>query len=591
MKKNIFKILIALTLILIWQTPMEHTLAATCDRYWVGGTASWNGTALLKWSTTSGGIGGAAEPTATDNVCFDSGSGNVTVTVATSNRPALNIKFDGDGTSTKFVGTFAGSQGLQVSGSVTLASGITWTHTGTFNFISTSAQTLTSNGLAITSPINLNGTGSTVTLQDALNTTGRLTVTDGTFDANNKVVAVGGVTCTSNTNTRIITFGNQNWTISASFSCTGATGLTLNASGSNLYFTNVAQTIATSNSLSVLANVFYTGSGTCSFSSGTGIWGNVTVSSGTDFNVVPNIQINSLDFTGFTGTWSGSAAFKMAGNLTIASGMTVPNTGTTTNNLNGAITLNGNGVSIGGSYTVTGGGSVVVTQTSDFKLASTATLSMLITGGGTWNMAGYNLTAGLISATGSTTRTFTYSSGTIELTGTGTVFNVGTTNLTITANTATLKISDASASTKNTASGSVLAFPKNFYFTGAGSGSLTVNGNLTITGDFKIDTAPKTVLFNAGGTITVGSFTAVGSAGNEITINTSGGSTSTHKLVKTGGGTVVGDYLNIQHSIAEPYSTWFAGLNSTNNQATATAGNGWIFNTPAIYYGNFFFGM
>jgi hypothetical protein len=29
------------------------------DRYWVGGTDTWNGTALLKWSTTSGGVGGA----------------------------------------------------------------------------------------------------------------------------------------------------------------------------------------------------------------------------------------------------------------------------------------------------------------------------------------------------------------------------------------------------------------------------------------------------------------------------------------------------------------------------------------------------
>ena len=29
------------------------------DRYWVGGTAAWDGTAGTKWALTSGGAGGA----------------------------------------------------------------------------------------------------------------------------------------------------------------------------------------------------------------------------------------------------------------------------------------------------------------------------------------------------------------------------------------------------------------------------------------------------------------------------------------------------------------------------------------------------
>jgi len=43
------------------------------DHYWVGGTGNWSNTA--HWSTTSGGAGGAAAPTTSDNVFFDSNSG------------------------------------------------------------------------------------------------------------------------------------------------------------------------------------------------------------------------------------------------------------------------------------------------------------------------------------------------------------------------------------------------------------------------------------------------------------------------------------------------------------------------------------
>ncbi|MCU0353457.1 MAG: hypothetical protein MUD08_06915, partial [Cytophagales bacterium] len=41
-------------------------------RYWRGGTGSWNSAA--NWSTTSGGVGGASVPSATDAVVFDANS-------------------------------------------------------------------------------------------------------------------------------------------------------------------------------------------------------------------------------------------------------------------------------------------------------------------------------------------------------------------------------------------------------------------------------------------------------------------------------------------------------------------------------------
>jgi len=52
-------------------------------RYWVGGTATWDGTAGSKWSLTSGGVGGQAVPTSADDVIFNNASGINTVTIAT----------------------------------------------------------------------------------------------------------------------------------------------------------------------------------------------------------------------------------------------------------------------------------------------------------------------------------------------------------------------------------------------------------------------------------------------------------------------------------------------------------------------------
>lgn len=52
------------------------------NRYWVGGTGTWDTLNVLNWSTTSGGVGGASVPTASDNAYFDTNSGSGTVSVA-----------------------------------------------------------------------------------------------------------------------------------------------------------------------------------------------------------------------------------------------------------------------------------------------------------------------------------------------------------------------------------------------------------------------------------------------------------------------------------------------------------------------------
>ena len=106
------------------------------DRYWVGGTGTWDGTSTTNWSASSGGSSGASVPTSADNVFFDAnsnvGTGAFTVTMATTPRVCNDITISGlDGAM-----TLAGSAiGLTVSGSLSFpATNFTPTYTGTTTF-------------------------------------------------------------------------------------------------------------------------------------------------------------------------------------------------------------------------------------------------------------------------------------------------------------------------------------------------------------------------------------------------------------------------------------------------------------------------
>lgn len=52
------------------------------NRYWVGGTGTWDNASTAFWSATSGGSGGASVPTTSDTAIFDANSGSGTVTTS-----------------------------------------------------------------------------------------------------------------------------------------------------------------------------------------------------------------------------------------------------------------------------------------------------------------------------------------------------------------------------------------------------------------------------------------------------------------------------------------------------------------------------
>lgn len=135
------------------------------NRYWVGGTANWDATAGTKWATTSGGAGGAAVPTSSDDVFFDVNSTGVCTLTVLSSFNGLDF--------TGFTGTFnigtGGTlrQNSGATGNITMGTGGTYgTSVGsTLQFNGTS--TFTSNGVSVPWFFNVS-TNSNVTLADDL---------------------------------------------------------------------------------------------------------------------------------------------------------------------------------------------------------------------------------------------------------------------------------------------------------------------------------------------------------------------------------------------------------------------------------------
>jgi hypothetical protein len=287
-------------------TSGTFTITYPTTRYWVSGTGNWDASTTTNWAYSTGGTGqNAPVPTSTNAVFFDGNSGGGIVTItATSN--CINL------TTTGFTGTITGSSALNIYGSMTLSSGITFSYSGALSFLSTTiGQTITTAGKTLPA-VNFNGSGGAWTLQDnwtassiSLNT-GSLTTnnvnistvsfgTSGTLILGSStitltgtgVIWIGGGTLTSGTSTIVISD-----TSSSSKTFTGA-GLTYY----NLTFTggtgvNIIQGSNTFNALGIT-----TPPSTINFTAGT----TQTVNA---FNVTGTAgNLNILQSTSSGSTW------------------------------------------------------------------------------------------------------------------------------------------------------------------------------------------------------------------------------------------------------------------------------------------------
>jgi hypothetical protein len=219
------------------------------DRYWVGGSGTWDATSTANWSASSGGASGASAPTLADNVIFNALSNATlyTVTVGT-NAVALDITAAGPLTG-NVTFAFGATGNINCYGSFTLAAtGITWSSSGGsgMNFLATTTgKTLTTNGVNLSNTgINFNGAGGGWTLGSAYTSAAGVAVTQGTLSTNNFNITAAGLNSTG-TATRSFVLGSSTISVSAvtAINITQLAGITFNAGTSTINCTAATATI------------------------------------------------------------------------------------------------------------------------------------------------------------------------------------------------------------------------------------------------------------------------------------------------------------------------------------------------------------
>lgn len=197
-------------------------------------------------------------------------------------------------------------------------------------------------------------------------------------------------------------------------------------------------------------------------------------STGTCTIATGNTGARSINCTGFTGTISISIAFTVSGSVTLSTGMTWTAGGGSQVVFNGTGTLTTAGKTFSSVLLDTAG----VTLTLGDALTSNGVVAVLR---GTFNTAGFAITAPQINCSSSNTRVINLGASTVTLTGSSlTFFAFTTTGLTFNSGTSQINLT---SSTANISSGG-LTF-HNVSFTGTAAGSRSISGantfnNLTL---------------------------------------------------------------------------------------------------------------
>ncbi len=461
------------------------------DRYWVGGTGTWNTTSTTNWSATSGGAGGASVPTVADSVFFDQAS-TYTVTM-TGALACLDINVTG-GTVTFQNGT---TPTLNVRGSISFIAGTIWNTTGLITCSAIDARTITTNGVLVNSPITFNGTGGTWTLQDNLTlaSTRTTTLTTGTL-ALGSFILTTGVFNSSGSSARTINFGTgkivlnrsatdtiwttatvTNLTVTGTslVECIGGgtavtktinTGALSEANSINFSFLETTGTVtytftagnsfrnlnitgpgsgATTTFSNIAINIFGSfthtaGVGTVAFTAGTNAW-TFAATSGS-YNIT-NIAGFTYDFPWTFGSATSSATWTLVNNLTLGATRQLTLT-------NGTTDFNSKTLSAAGITILTGTPTIANTGTASFTITlpithtsgsftlpfdfTTSSASGYTFTAGTLALSSFTLTTPAFSSSGTGVRTLNFNTGKIVLNGGSgvTIWNTSTaTNMTI----------------------------------------------------------------------------------------------------------------------------------------------------------------
>lgn len=277
------------------------------DRYWVGGTGTWNNTTTTNWSATSGGGGGASAPTSADNVFFNSASNATAYSVTVStNATCADMTMSGPAAGNV---TWAGSSALAIFGSISVAStGVTRSFSGNLTLSGAATGRTISIGVTLAGAVNINGAGGTWALTSALNiSTGSLTMTAGSLDTAGFTLTASAITFPNGSSVKSLTLGASSVTLSGTTPFTiasASTNYTFNAGTSTISFSNAAtMTISAPTGYTIpFYNVSISTSGAATF----------TISAATSYN---NFTSSSLVSTT-------ARAIILGGNMTVSGALT-----------------------------------------------------------------------------------------------------------------------------------------------------------------------------------------------------------------------------------------------------------------------------
>lgn len=493
------------------------------DRYWVGGSGTWNTTSTTNWSATSGGAGGASVPTTADSVFFDQ-AGTYTVTM-TGGLNCLNFNVSA-GTVTYATGT---SPTLTVAGSMSLITGTVWNSTGTITFSSTGVKGITSAGTTFACSMTITGAGGTFTLNDnlTLNSARTFTLTNGTVSLGTYVLSTG-IFSSTNTNTRAINFGDGKivltgnttgtiWDLGTSTSCTtsGTQLVEITGGGGSAVTKTISAGSTTSEANSVNFSILDGGGTNYTFTAGHNIKSLV---------IAPTSGGIVINNTGIT-------IFGSFTNTDINGGTATFNAGTgalTFSATSGLRTITTDGAIFNQPFTVNAPGA---TYSLSDSLTTGSTRDFTVTAGN-FNLNGFTLTAGAFVSTGTLARNINFSNdGQIIVTGNNaTVFSVANaTNYSTTGTPYIRSIYTGATGTRTFNAGFSLAQSVGYNISTTGTSGIvigtTATDSFTITGNWgTLDLTGFTNTLN-----NANSFTLYG----DLIIPASGGTLATAGVIYT----------------------------------------------------------
>jgi hypothetical protein len=278
-------------------------------------------------------------------------------------------------------------------------------------------------------------------------------------------------------------------------------------------------------------------------------------------------------------TLSFTSTFSRYGSVTLGSGVTISGTQNQTFSGRGTQTFTSAAKTITFSITVD-------KPAGAFELgdAFTSTNSVSHTQG-TFDAKTYNLTCDTFASNNSNVRTINQGSGLWTLSGTGTIWNLGTiTNLTFNKNTANILLTSTTASSRMFTGGTGISYNK-LTIGGATGISVATVGSGTFTELASTKTVAHTVRFNASSTVVIGTWSVTGTVGNLVTVDSSVAATRrTFTLTNITSGI---DYLSVKDiGIASP-NLFYVGNNSIDggnnlnvifsNSPSPTVENGGMF--------------